>query len=113
MTNIGYYDVGLFLGNLWLLVHAVRNIRNSRDWRHRAQALLGAVGVSYGVLSILEPKHLRATREARVLYSTQGLLVGAFIGMFISLCMAGWFKDILGRHGDKRGTATPATKPER
>jgi hypothetical protein len=96
MRNIGYY-VGL-LASLCLLVGAIRNIRKSRDWRHQAQALLAAVGISFGGLSIWAPEHLGATREARIVYSAQGLLLGALIGMFVTLCMAGWFKDILGKH---------------
>lgn len=95
MKNIGYY-IGL-LGGFWLLLTALRR-SNSNDWRYRAQALLGAAGISLGGVALCEPAHLRATREARIFYSVESLLVGIFIGVFVSLCMAGWFTDILGRH---------------
>jgi len=94
MKNIGYY-VGL-LGGVWLLLTALQG-SSSNDWRYRAQALLGAVGISLGGLAFWEPTHFRATREARIFSSVQSLLVGIFIGVFVSLCMAGWFRDILGK----------------
>jgi len=96
MKNIGYY-IGLF-GGVWLLLTALRR-RNSNDWRYRAQALIGVVGISLGGLAFWAPTHLRATREARIFYSVESLLVGIFIGVFVSLCMAGWFRfrDVLGK----------------
>ncbi len=95
MKNIGYY-VGLILG-FWLLLTALRH-SNSSDWRYRAQALLGAVGISLGGVALCEPAHLRTAHAARIFYSAESLLVGIFVGVFVSLCMAGWFTDILGRH---------------
>jgi hypothetical protein len=99
MKNIGYY-VGL-LGGVWLLLTALRRT-NSGDWRYRAQALLGGVGIALGGVALCEPPHLHATREARTFYSLESLLVGVFIGVFVALCMAGWFKEILGKQLGRR-----------
>jgi hypothetical protein len=94
MRNIGYYT-GL-PGGVWLLLTALRRSKPN-DWRYRAQALLGVIGIALAGSAWCEPPHLRATREARIFYSVESLLVGAAIGVFVSLWMAGWFTDILGR----------------
>ena|ERR1700722_13497421 len=100
MRNIGYYiDYIEALGSLWLLVNSLR--KGSvifRDWRHQGQAILGIVGIAVGGLSLFGPEALHATREARMYFMVKGFLVGAFAGIFISLCLAGWFKDILSKN---------------
>jgi hypothetical protein len=71
-----------------------------RDWRYRAQALLGATGILFGCLSLFGPEKLHASREARLFYSLEGFLIGACAGVFFSLCLAGWPKGKLGEGGD-------------
>ena len=95
MMNIGYFIASLV--GVWFVVVAFRRRRGSHDWRYRGQMLLGAVGIFLGGLSLIEPPHLRATREARIFYSVEGLLAGAFLGVFATLCLAGWFGDLLGQ----------------
>lgn len=109
MMNILSY-VGL-LGSSWFLVHALRKRRTSSDWRYLAQAILGVMGISYGGLTLFEPKRFHTYGEARMFNSAEGLLAGAFFGMFITLCLAGWWRDILGRAADKELTAGAAAKP--
>jgi hypothetical protein len=100
-----YLDYIGLLGSLWLLIDSIRKKRDPRDWRRRGQALLGTVGIAYGVVDLYGDLHreiLCGTRTSIMrFYSSEGVLLGALVGIFISLCLAGWFKDYLGRNREE------------
>ena len=94
-------DIIGFVGSLMLLVHAIRK-GVSQDWRLRGQVLLSLVGIAYVSLHLYVAAHKEVIRAARrtiiLFYSAEGALVGAFVGIFTTLCLAGWFTDILGNN---------------
>ena len=95
-----YLDIIGLVGSFLLLVHAIRK-GVSQDWRLRGQVLLSLVGIACGSLDLYVAAHKEVIRGARrtiiLFYSAEGALVGALVGIFATLCLAGWFTDILGK----------------
>ena len=76
-----------FLACLWLSIHFMFPGRSLRDWRQQAVTLLGIFGMMFIGLSLWGIVNIDI-RRYHMFYSAQGVLVGLFFGVVISLLLA-------------------------
>ena len=88
-----------FLGGLLLSSQYVSRVKNIHGWPRKAEALLGALGMIYAGVSLYGIDHM-ITNCPACLTSAKNLLGGLVIGMFVTLCLAGWLTGTFGRYGD-------------
>ena len=86
-------------GGLFLLADSLRLRVRPRDWRTKGQGLLGICAILYAGLGLYELYAGGASRWTHLLNSAERMLTGVSVGVFISLCLAGWFKEFLARGG--------------
>jgi len=80
----------VFLGSLWCLTGVLFTGVSPRDWRQKAKAVLGLVGISSAGLSLYGVLHkeIQYSACAGIFYLSKGLLTGVLIGVLISLWLA-------------------------
>jgi TPR repeat protein len=93
-----------FLGGLLLSSRYVSRVNNIHGWPRKAETLLGALGMLYASVSLYEIDHA-ITNCPACFTSVKNLLGGLVIGMFVTLCLAGWLTGAFGKSRKKTGTA--------
>lgn len=77
-----------FLAFLWYSIGSLLADRGHRDWRRKAETLLGVSGMSLFGL-ILYTEEVRHSLPAHGFYVVKGSLAGISIGIFITLWLEG------------------------
>lgn len=77
-----------FLAFLWVSIGSLLANRRLRDWRHKAQMLLGLAGMSLFGL-ILYTEQIRYSAPVHGFYFAKGTLAGMSIGIFATLWLEG------------------------
>jgi hypothetical protein len=70
--------------------------------------------MSYAGLSLFGIAHMEIQRSAcaSAFSSAKGMLAGISIGLFTSLCLGGWLKDLGKKPGGKQNLKDQAESPE-
>jgi len=84
-----YLDAFIFLASFCIALHFLLPGRSLRDWRHKAISLLGILGMVRVCMGLYANAHAQV-RCANGFFLAKGLVTGTIIGIFISLCLAGW-----------------------
>jgi hypothetical protein len=93
-----------FLGGLLLSTRYVSRLNNIHGWPRKAETLLGALGMLYAGVSLYGIDHT-ITNCPACFASAKNLLGGLVIGMFVTLCLAGWLTGAFGKSGKTSGTS--------
>jgi hypothetical protein len=93
-----------FLGGLLLSTRYVSRLNNIHGWPRKAETLLGALGMLYAGVSLYGIDHT-ITNCPACFASAKNLLGGLVIGMFLTLCLAGWLTGAFGKSGKTSGTS--------
>jgi hypothetical protein len=81
----------VFLGCLYLTLSSLFPRRNRRDWRQRATAVSGILGMFYAGLSLFGMRYVEEPQTQCIagFFVTKGLLGGVSSGILLSLWMEG------------------------
>jgi TPR repeat protein len=98
--RIRYVYLGLALvGGLLLSSQFVSRAKDIHGWPRKAEALLGTLGTLYAGMSLYGIDHT-STQYSACFTSVKNLLGGSVVGVFVTLCLAGWLTGAFWRSGD-------------